>query len=1535
MSNPVHSLRQPLSENETQFYGQIFKSLDPESLGIVTGDGARSTFEKSGLPPAVLGEIWQLADPTNLGFLSEQAFAVALRLIGHVQNGAKPDKSLIDYSGPIARIQGIPGPTTAPTLAHTSTGSISSPQSQPIAPQYTSLPPLTNHDISKFGQLFHKSAPSGIISGEEARNIFLKARLPTTVLSEIWALSDKNNRGKLDRDEFIVAMFLIQGTINNTIRTLPPKIPQNIWDQLKGFQSPITTGGSFGSATGPYVGAGAQPQRPPSVSRVPSSFTNASNDWVIAPQKRQQFDALFEGLDKDSKGVLGPNEVAPFLMTSKLPQDVLANIWDLSDIHNTGEFTKTEFAIAMFLVQKKVAGVELPNVIPDSLLDTQAGGINTNVTGSQPYQQQAPTTTGYGSTQSVPLSSSDTGYNAKSAAIPQIPSRDTKPKSSLTDLVDLNDAFTTPSPSLPEAKLPEKEQNRTASSSTVQYTPSGSGSNAPKPFVPSSSFGQDLFEKQKTEAPKEGTRDFSSSSSSAPSQPQNVSAPAPQVKSSEFESPSESRFPSGATAAVGGIAAAAGATIGAAVGAVSGSSSKPQADRTPSFQSSQSFSQQPTGSYNNNNTRGLQYQQQPGNNDLLADSNPEISGQLSQATSDMANLSNQIGSLANQTSQLHDKRGRAEQELAKITNLKKDIEAKLTKLRAAYDQEVQQTEHVQTLLKSSKEETEQLRKEASVAEAQYNSVQTQLQGLQSELEESQKENASLKERLGTLNAEHIEAQKQLEKVQSDVRQSKGLTAINSKQLSTTELSSKGLKEEITALLASVKEIDTHHETFSNKQRELENLKAQHESNEKDLAQRKQLHEQNESEFRAKDEELQSRLQEQQEREHQISQHENHIQQLFANLQERKRQLDEAEHQLQQQQVEYAQRVQSFSSRQLEDASTGYAQSTATATGAATATSGVFGGDDYNTSSSRDLNTSGSKESVPAEQSTTSSSSKGLIGAAVGAVAGAIGGTAVAATNTTTSEKDNAEFDSPIAATTEQTTSVNSDDYQYEPTRDVNQFNLPIDRPESTTSSIQNNAPQSVRGDDIEENPTIDSVVESPALASDVLAKDYNIGERRSDATEIGVEGLEPTGSPDAGSFEVVENVKSESDLTLRGGAGNVQRKSADDVESSIPGGWNVPVETPTNETPFGDNDKSLEASQTAAEAKIPEPRPSVANPSLASIDPTTQSGNEAAIAAATTAAASSAGGSSDVGAQSFTQSADSVQSNDPIRSSSAADEEFPPIKELDINESESDDEEFHETSENLPEQGQKAKNKGGAGAVLGAGVGAATGIAAATISGFPGFSSGQQNQEPTLSQGDKNFDFESPFGSSESQSKPKDDLFQDDFEGLEAAKEGDFDEDEFNNTNDFNEELEGSNFYGAESFSNQPQGGSDQQNNGEWEQIFAGFGNAPQQGTGSQQQSAQPNEGFSDSVHPYAKNAYGAQANTSQPLEKMAQPEPRHPGQAGSSSSPAKGRIATTPKSLAVQELTGMGFSKDEALNALTKEKWNLEAATNFLLDNA
>lgn len=86
--------------------------------------------------------------------------------------------------------------------------------------------------------------------------------------------------------------------------------------------------------------------------------------------KKQQFDAIFDSLDKQHAGSLSSAVLVPFFLSSRLNQETLATIWDLADIHNNAEFTKLEFAIAMFLIQKKNAGVELPDVIPNELLQS-------------------------------------------------------------------------------------------------------------------------------------------------------------------------------------------------------------------------------------------------------------------------------------------------------------------------------------------------------------------------------------------------------------------------------------------------------------------------------------------------------------------------------------------------------------------------------------------------------------------------------------------------------------------------------------------------------------------------------------------------------------------------------------------------------------------------------------------------------------------------------------------------------------------------------------------------------------------------------------------------------------------------------------------------------------------------------------------------------------------------------------------------------------------------------------------------------------
>lgn len=83
-----------LTPEEKRVYYQLFQTADKTNLGVVTGEVAVSFFERTGLPPDVLGQIWQIADTENRGLLTPSGFGIVLRLIGHAQGGRAPSEDL-------------------------------------------------------------------------------------------------------------------------------------------------------------------------------------------------------------------------------------------------------------------------------------------------------------------------------------------------------------------------------------------------------------------------------------------------------------------------------------------------------------------------------------------------------------------------------------------------------------------------------------------------------------------------------------------------------------------------------------------------------------------------------------------------------------------------------------------------------------------------------------------------------------------------------------------------------------------------------------------------------------------------------------------------------------------------------------------------------------------------------------------------------------------------------------------------------------------------------------------------------------------------------------------------------------------------------------------------------------------------------------------------------------------------------------------------------------------------------------------------
>lgn len=313
--------------------------------------------------------------------------------------------------------------------------------------------------------------------GEAAKQIFEKAQLPNEVLGRIWGLADTEQKGELGSTEFIIATHLLASYRNGSMRALPPALPPGIYEAASRrvplrqmTRSRPTSGVALVNQvprqfSGVEFPAAASPDVRPSYTQPQTSTPPLSGDWVVTPRDKDEFDRIFSRLDTLNRGFITGDQAFAFFSNSRLPEDLLAQIWDLADINREGFLNKDEFAVAMFLTRQQRNNKDgrdplpqtLPsNFVPPSMRRRQAA----------PAQRSFPD---FDSTNNVAAS-----------------------KTASEDLFGLDDAFTKP----PSQIAQSTGDSALYGSSPPVHKVSPQTTPLPQPqksFVPISSYGQTLM----------------------------------------------------------------------------------------------------------------------------------------------------------------------------------------------------------------------------------------------------------------------------------------------------------------------------------------------------------------------------------------------------------------------------------------------------------------------------------------------------------------------------------------------------------------------------------------------------------------------------------------------------------------------------------------------------------------------------------------------------------------------------------------------------------------------------------------------------------------------------------------------------------------------------------------------------------------------------------------------------------------------------------------------------------------------------------
>ncbi|KAM6939264.1 epidermal growth factor receptor substrate 15 isoform 5-T5 [Lycodopsis pacificus] len=237
-------------EEKLKFDG-IFDSLGPVG-GILTGDKVKPVLLNSKLPVDILGRVWELSDIDRDGMLDRDEFSVAMYLVYRALEGeavpmslppplVPPSKRKKPSVPPVMPL--LPSPPSAKDSRSSHAGSKAVPHPPKPAPAPVPTPAaspwvVSPADKAKYDELFVKTDGDmdGLVSGPEVRDIFLKTGLPSASLARIWELCDIGDIGKLTREQFALALHLINQRLTKgqeppqslSPEMIPPSDRQNL-----------------------------------------------------------------------------------------------------------------------------------------------------------------------------------------------------------------------------------------------------------------------------------------------------------------------------------------------------------------------------------------------------------------------------------------------------------------------------------------------------------------------------------------------------------------------------------------------------------------------------------------------------------------------------------------------------------------------------------------------------------------------------------------------------------------------------------------------------------------------------------------------------------------------------------------------------------------------------------------------------------------------------------------------------------------------------------------------------------------------------------------------------------------------------------------------------------------------------------------------------------------------------------------------------------------------------------------------------------